>query len=84
MKVTQEMNWWDILDSAWGQAEETARHLEDADMGNEFVALMEEVYPDGIDRTTLNDIMAFDDDWVYESLGMKNPYDDDEDEEDDE
>ena len=44
--------------------------------------LIEEVYPEGIDRTALNDLLWFDDEWIYEMLGMKN--DEDEESGDDE
>ena len=33
--------------------------------------LINELYPDGIDATTLNDILWFDSDWILESLGVK-------------
>ena len=38
---------------------------------DEFDALIEELYPDGIDETQLNDILWFDDEWVLESLGIE-------------
>lgn len=32
--------------------------------------LLEDCYPDGIDETTVNDIMWFDFEWVCEMLGL--------------
>lgn len=37
--------------------------------GNEFMQLVEELYPEGIDETELNDLLWFESDWIYESLG---------------
>lgn len=72
MKVFDEMNWYDIYRTAWIGARATAERIEAEDKGNEFVSLIEELYPDGIDRTTLNDIMWFDSDWIFEMLGIKD------------
>lgn len=77
MKVFDEMDWYDIYRTAWSGARDTVERIEDEDKGDEFVSLIEEVYPEGIDRTALNDILWFDDEWIFESLGIK----DDEDEE---
>ena len=60
----------------WGNATSNASTLTRDEMDTlEFH--LEDLYPDGIDATTLNDIMSFDFDWVKEILGK------DEDEEDD-
>lgn len=32
--------------------------------------MIEELYPDGIGRTELNDIMWFDSDWIFETLSI--------------
>ena len=54
----------------WGPAEATYTRIEDEDKLEEFESLMEELYPDGIDKTTLNDILAYDSSWVFDMLGM--------------
>ena len=36
----------------------------------EFDALIEELYPDGIEETRLNDLLWFDSEWVLEVLGI--------------
>lgn len=71
MKVFDEMDWYDIYRTAWSGARDTVERIEDEGKGDEFVSLIEEVYPEGIDRTALNDILWFDDEWVFESLGIK-------------
>lgn len=40
--------------------------------------VLEDIYPDGIDETTLNDLFWFDFEWVCESIGLQ--YDAEEDE----
>lgn len=84
MKVFDEMDWYDIYRTAWSGARDTVEKIEDEGKGDEFVSLIEEVYPEGIDRTSLNDILWFDDEWVFESLGIKDDEDEEEESEDDE
>ena len=70
MKVFAEMNFNDIRRTAWSGAVDTAERIEREGKGDEFCDIIEELYPDGINRTTLNDIMWFDSDWIFETLGI--------------
>lgn len=70
MKVFDELDFDDIKRTAWGQAERIAEEIEEAGKEEEFYNLIEELYPDGIDRTELNDLMAFDWEWLFKELGM--------------
>lgn len=77
MKVYQEIGIRDF--EAWSGAIATKDLIIENNKEDEFDALIEELYPDGIDETQLNDILWFDDEWVFESLGIEE---EDEDEED--
>ena len=79
MKVYQEISIRDF--EAWSGAVATKDLIVEHGKEDEFDALIEELYPDGIDETQLNDILWFDDEWVLESLGIKKE-DEDEEEED--
>lgn len=50
---------------------------------DQLEAILEDLYPDGIDETDLNDLLWFDADTVYEWLGIEDE-EDEKDEEDDE
>ena len=78
MKVYQEISIRDF--EAWSGAVATKDLIIKNNKEDEFDALIEEFYPDGIDETQLNDILWFSDIWVLESLGIKE--EDEEDEED--
>lgn len=54
----------------WSGATETKNRIIAEGKGEEFDQLIEELYPDGIDETLLNDILWFESDWVFESLGI--------------
>ena len=79
MKVYQEISIRDF--KAWSGAVDTKDKIIANDKEDEFDALIEEFYPDGIDETQLNDILWFSDIWVLESLGIEEE-EEDEDEED--
>lgn len=49
---------------------------------DQLEAILEDLYPDGIDETDLNDLLWFDADTVYEWLGIEDEEDEDEDDED--
>lgn len=55
---------------AWSGAVETQKRIIESGLSEEFDSLIEELYPDGIDETQLNDVLWFDSEWIYESLGM--------------
>ena len=69
MKITYELD----LDKfeAWSGGEDTLSRIRDEGKEDEFCAMLEELHPCGIDETELNDLLRFEADWIYESLGMK-------------
>ena len=56
--------------NAWSGAEETKKTILFNNVGDEFDNLIEELYPDGLTDTQLNDILWFESDWIYEQLGI--------------
>jgi Mg/Co/Ni transporter MgtE len=64
---------------AWSGGKDTKETILEAGKADEFDALIEELYPDGIDETALNDLLWFESKWIFESLGITE---DDEEEED--
>lgn len=56
---------------AWQGAEDTKDKIIEAGKQGEFERLVEELYPDGIDETQLNDLLWFDAEWIFETLGIE-------------
>ena len=56
---------------AWSGAIETKNLILDAGLEEEFEILIDELYPEGLTDTELNDILWFDPDWILEALGIK-------------
>lgn len=77
MIVRKNVDFYDIRENAWGWAKFTLDTISDYDKEEEFMALLEELFPDGADETELNDFIAFDDDYIFESLGISSSEEDD-------
>lgn len=54
----------------WSGAVDTWNKIIDAGLIDELESILEDLYPEGLGQTELNDILWFDADWVLESLGL--------------
>ena len=73
MKIYSEQSLADF--KFWSGAETTAQRIweEQGSEGfDQLEAILEDLYPDGIDETDLNDLLWFDADTVYEWLGIED------------
>lgn len=55
----------------WSGAKDTVKYLNDNDFDT-IEAILDEVYPDGMDETTINDFFWFDEDTIAEWLGYSD------------
>lgn len=69
MKITSEMSLKNF--KAWSGAKDTLNKLIELDKCDELEFILDDLYPDGLTDTQLNDILWFDDEWIYETLGIK-------------
>lgn len=67
MIVTSEINLQDF--EGWCGAESTLAMLSYNQI-NTLQSILEDLYPDGMDETHLNDILRFETDWIAEMLGF--------------
>ena len=70
MKVYEDINLKDF--NAWSGATETKNIIIQAGKEEEFEELIEEMYPNGLSATELNDVLWFEDEWIYSCLGIEN------------
>ena len=56
--------------NAWSDAVETKNTIIEKGFSKEFDNLICELYPDGLTETQLNDILWFEEDWIFEKLGI--------------
>jgi len=62
----------------WSGAVDTFEKIKEEDKLEELEYMLEELYPEGMTDTQLNDLLWFDSEWVLEQLGI---VEEDEDEE---
>lgn len=72
MKIFREISVEDF--EGWSGANDTIEVIEKAGKVDEFDNLIEELYPDGLSETSLNDLLRFDSEWIYETLGITKSY----------
>lgn len=61
----------------WSGAIDTYNTIEEAGKLEEFESLIDELYPDGIEEVTLNDILWFEPEFILESLGLSEEEEED-------
>ena len=89
MKITKEMSLRNF--EGWSGAVDTLNTLTD-EQKDALESNLEELYPDGMDETSLNDLLRFENDTIAEWLGFedwedlecKNSGEDDEEDEEEE
>ena len=74
MKITYELD----LDrfEAWSGAKDTLERIQNEGKCTELENILEDLYPDGMTETELNDLLWFDSESVYEWLGIDNDEED--------
>lgn len=71
MKITNEN--LDLRNfNAWSGAKDTKETILNEGKEKDFEMLIEELYPDGLTDTLLNDFLWFEDEYIFESLGIDN------------
>lgn len=56
---------------AWSGAVETLKRVKEAGKCDELESIIEELYPDGMSETELNDLLWFEPETIYEWLGIE-------------
>ena len=69
MKITSEISLKNF--KAWSGAKDTLNKLIELDKCEDLEFILDDLYPDGLTDTQLNDILWFEDEWIYETLGIE-------------
>ena len=69
MKITSEISLKNF--KAWSGAKDTLNKLIELDKCDDLEFILDDLYPDGLTDTQLNDILWFDDEWIYKTLGIE-------------
>ena len=69
--VKQEMNFEDLMNNCWSGAIDTLQVIEENGKEEELMLLLDEIFLESIPTLTeVNDILWFEDEMIYESLGI--------------
>ena len=70
MKIYKELSIADF--EGWSGAEDTLDRIIAEDKCDELEAILEDMYPEGMDETSLNDLLRFEAETVFEWLGIRS------------
>ena len=70
MKLTYEINNIDEFE-AWSGAIPTRNAIIENHKQDEFMFILEDIFPDGCSETELNDFLWFDDEFIFSALDIK-------------
>ena len=76
LEVKQVYDFNELYNSSWGGAINTLKTIEENEKEDELLELLNDVIGTGINRTTLNDYLWFDDEQIFELLGIKEDEED--------
>lgn len=68
MKVTCDINFSDF--QAWSGAIDTQKTICDNNKENEFESLLDDIFPEGMTDTDLNDYLWFESESIFEMLSI--------------
>lgn len=70
MKVYEDINLKDF--ESWAGATETKNKIINEGKEEEFEELIEELFPNGVSATELNDLLWFDQEYILDTLGIES------------
>ena len=69
-KITKTIDLYDF--QAWSGAVYTFDKIKEDDKLEDLLYLLEDLYPDGINETQLNDLLWHDSEFIYKSLNIRD------------
>lgn len=83
MKICREVGFYELKEQSWSGAIDTLNRIEDEGMEEELMDFLEEVFNGETPTDTeVNDFLWFEDEYIFETLGIEDEEEEDEDIED--
>ena len=80
MKIYKDYDFEDLMNSCWSGAIDTLVTIQDNDKEEELMSLLSlDCFTDTPDLTEVNDLLWFEDEWIFEMLGIDPEEDEEED-----
>lgn len=71
MYIKMDCDFYDLMNNCWGGAEKTLKVIEENGKEDAFMDLLEMIFTEPT-MTEVNDYLRFDDDSIFEDLGIIN------------
>lgn len=73
MRVCKDVDFSDLIRKCWSGAIETLETIQDHDKEDALMQLLEEYFWGDVPTLTeVNDLLWFDDEWIFETLGISD------------
>jgi len=70
LSIVKEVSDFEFKNELWSGAVDTLQTIIENDKLSDLMDLLEELYPEPVDIGTINDLLWFDDDFIFESLDI--------------
>ena len=71
ISVKKELGFEDLKKECWSGAVDTLQKIEEEGKEDELMELLQDIFSDIPTETELNDFLWFDDDYIYNQLGIE-------------
>ena len=71
MEIKKDYNFNDLKENSWSGAINTLKTIEENEKEEELMQLLEITFEDVPTETEVNDFLWFDDDFIFEELGIE-------------
>ena len=68
--TSNDMDFDDIYQNSWSGAVGTLNTISNEGKEDDLMELLDELYPDRVDETELNDFLAFEDYYIFQNLDI--------------
>lgn len=83
MEVKRELDFYDLEKECWSGAEDTLKTVREHNMEDELMDFLESYFGEFGETPTMtevNDLLWFEDEWIFEQIGLEEEDDEDDDE----
>jgi len=74
LSIVKEINRWELKDELWSGGLETLKTIIQEDKLQDLMCLLEDMYPEPVSITTINDLLWFDDEFIFERIKYRAFY----------
>ena len=74
LSIVKEINPWELKGELWIGALETLGTITQNGKLQDLMGLLEDMYPEPVGITTVNDLLWFEEDFIFEQLGIEPDY----------